>query len=134
MTLYLTLEQVLGIHVALSHASPLGARVRDVGLVQSAVARPQATVYGQEAYRGIWDKAAALLHSLASNHGFMDGDKRVAWVAAWTFLEINGHPLDPGFDVDAAEKFMLSVADGKIDSVFEVSAELKKYSRPTAMN
>ncbi|MGB3230119.1 MAG: Fic family protein, partial [Mycobacterium sp.] len=56
------------------------------GLLDAAVARPQATVFGVDAYPQVWDKAAALLQSLARNHALVDRNKRTAWAAAWTFL------------------------------------------------
>lgn len=71
--------------------------------------RPQATVFSVDAYTDNFTKAAALLQSLARNHAFVDGNKRTAWAAAWTFLHINGIPLGD-FDVDDAEVFMNDAA------------------------
>lgn len=124
MTVYLTFEQVLAIHDTL--AEPSG--IRDAGAIQSAVGRPQATAFGEDAYPTIWEKAAAFLQSLACNHGWVDGNKRTAWVAALTFLTINEHPLDPGFDQDAAEEFMVAVAEGRYDSVSDIAGELVKFA------
>lgn len=67
--------------------------VRDIGLVESAVARPGATVDGQDLYTNIFDKAAALLQSLLKNHPFVDGNKRTALTAAGLFLKMNGWKL-----------------------------------------
>jgi death-on-curing protein len=64
--------------------------VRDVGLLGSAVARPQTSVGGVDAYPDIWTKAAALLHSIVSNHPLVDGNKRLGWLATAVFLELNG--------------------------------------------
>jgi death on curing protein len=125
VTVYLTFEQVLAIHDAA--AGPSG--IRDAGAIQSAVGRPQATVFGEDAYATIWEKAAALLQSLACNHGWVDGNKRTAWVTAFTFLTVNGHPLDPGFDQDAAEEFMVAVAEGRYTDVAVIAGELLKFSR-----
>lgn len=83
--------------------------VGDYGLLDAAVARPQATVFSVDAYTDNFTKAAALLESLARNHAFVDGNKRTAWAAAWTFLHINGIPLGD-FDVDDAEVFMNDAA------------------------
>jgi death-on-curing protein len=58
-------------------------RVRDYGLLSSAAARPATIAFGHEAYPDVWEKAAALLHSLCMNHALIDGNKRLAW--AWTF-------------------------------------------------
>lgn len=63
--------------------------IRDVGLLASAVARPQTTVGGENAYRTIWLKAAALLQSVVGNHALVDGNKRLGWLSVAVFLEIN---------------------------------------------
>jgi len=63
--------------------------VRDMGLLGSAVARPQTTVFGQDAYPDIWTKAAALLQSIVNNHALIDGNKRLGWLATAVFLELN---------------------------------------------
>ncbi len=68
------------------------------------------TVFGVDAYPDLLDKAAALLQSLARNHALVDGNKRTAWAAAWTFLIINGFELAADFDVDRAEDLMNEVA------------------------
>lgn len=107
MTEYLDRDDVL---TAGSIAFGSELTVRDYGLLDAAVARPQATVFGVDAYPLVWDKAAALLQSLARNHALVDGNKRTAWAAAWTFLGINGIDLSPDFDVDRAEDLMNEVA------------------------
>lgn len=63
--------------------------VRDVGLLASAVTRPQTTVGGHDAYPSVWEKAAALLQSIVGNHALVDGNKRLGWLATAVFLEIN---------------------------------------------
>ena len=63
--------------------------IRDIGLLGSAVARPQTTVFGEDAYPDLWTKAAALLHSIVKNHALVDGNKRLGWLATAVFLEIN---------------------------------------------
>ncbi len=89
--------------------------VSDEGLLQSAIARPQTSVMGEDAYPTLWDKAAALLHSLARNHAFVDGNKRTAWASAWAFLRLNGVDLPDVYDVDYAEQLVLTAAVGDID-------------------
>jgi death on curing protein len=89
--------------------------VADEGLLQSAVARPRASVFGDDAYPALLDKAAALLHSLARNHAFVDGNKRTAWAAAWAFLRLNGIDLPDVYDVDFAEELMLAAAVGEVE-------------------
>jgi death-on-curing protein len=64
--------------------------IRDRGLLGSAAARPQVTVFGDDAYPDLWTKAAALLHSIVKNHALVDGNKRLGWVATGAFLGING--------------------------------------------
>lgn len=64
--------------------------IQDIGLLGSAVARPQTAVFGQDAYPDIWSKAAALLQSILNNHALIDGNKRLGWLATAVFLEING--------------------------------------------
>ncbi|MEU9705107.1 Fic family protein [Streptomyces sp. NPDC047981] len=123
MTYYLTLPELLNL------AERLGANeVRDYGLLDSALARPQSSVFGQDAYPDVWQKAAALMESLARNHGLVDGNKRIAWYATWVFLHINGHPLDPGFNVDEAEAFVLDVCQGALD-VPKIAAQLPTFAR-----
>lgn len=106
MTEYLDRDDVLTAGAAAVGRAP---DVADYGLLDAAVARPRATAFGLDAYPDLFTKAAALLQSLARNHAFVDGNKRTAWAAAWTFLAINGRPLGE-FDVDAAESFMYEVA------------------------
>ncbi|MER5733766.1 Fic family protein [Streptomyces sp. NPDC002138] len=123
MTRYLTLPEVLNL------AERLGTSdVRDYGLLDSALARPRSSVFGQDAYPDVWEKAAALMESLARNHGLVDGNKRIAWYAAWVFLHMNGHPLDAGFDVDEAERFVLDVCQGALD-VPKIAAQLPRFAR-----
>lgn len=122
MTRYLTLEHVIALHDAVTSPG-----IRDAGAIAAAVARPQATVFGEDAYPTDWEKAGALLHSLACNHGFTDGNKRAAWTSAATFLEVNGHPLDPAFDQREAEEFMVAVAEGRYESVADIAGALVKF-------
>ena len=90
-------------------------RVRDAGLLASAVARPRSTVFGQDAYPGLWEKAAALMESLGRNHALVDGNKRLAWNATWFFLGLNGQVLGEPLDNDAAEQFVIEVVTGKLE-------------------
>lgn len=103
--------------------------VRDAGLIVAACERPKAGVYGDEAYPGIWEKAAALLQSLACNHGFTDGNKRTAWVVTEAFLKRNGHPLELPYDQRDAEALVLAVATGKLRDVPSIASALVKFSK-----
>lgn len=103
-------------------------QVRDYGLLDAAIARPKATAFGLDAYPDDFTKAAALLQSLARNHAFVDGNKRTAWAAAWTFLHINGTELAAGFDVDDAEAVMNQVATDADLAVDVVASKLSTYA------
>lgn len=92
-TKYLTVAQVLFIHDQMIKRFGGSFGVRDLGLVESAVARPQASFDGQDLYVDILDKAAALLQSLLKNHPFVDGNKRIALTSAGLFLKLNGWKL-----------------------------------------
>lgn len=118
--IYLTLPELL--HVA---ERTLGgeAAVRDYGLLESALARPRATVFGDDAYDTIEAKAAALLHSLARNHALIDGNKRLALAAMIAFLGVNGRRLT--FTNDEAYGFVMSVAAGELDDVAIIADHLK---------
>ena len=84
-TEYLDLEDLLSMVRALG----IGP-VRDLGLLDSAAARPRASAFGEHAYPTIELKAAALLHSLARHHPLVDGNKRLSWLAVIVFLDLNG--------------------------------------------
>ena len=87
--------------------------VRDLGLLDSAIARPRSSAFGVDAYPTIEIKAAALLHSLAGNHPLVDGSKRLAWLATVVFLELNG--LAPELAGDEAFDVVWEVASGESD-------------------
>lgn len=107
MTVYLDLPQAAAI------AADMGLHVRDVGLLSSAVARPESSMFGVEAYPDLFVKAAALFSSLAQNHPFFDGNRRFAWVATLTFLELNGVVID--MTTDSAFELVLNVAQSRLD-------------------
>jgi death-on-curing protein len=88
--------------------------VRDLGLLASAAARPEMSVFGEDAYPAFEGKAAALLHSIARNHPLVDGNKRLAWAATRTFCLLNGRDLTYE-SVDVAEQFVLDVAAGALE-------------------
>jgi len=88
--------------------------VRDIGLLDSAAHRPQASAFGKDAYPTIDEKAAALLEAVARNHALVDGNKRVAWAAAVVFYDLNGFDLDPP-TVDEAVELVVAVASGQVD-------------------
>ena len=93
--------------------------VRDMGLLESTLARPQATVFGEEAYPGLNAKAAALCHSIAKNHALVDGNKRLALAALMAFLGLNGRRLT--LTEDAAYDLIQGIASGALDGVDEIA-------------
>ena len=119
---YLELVDVLRIAGAVQGAVP-----GDVGLVQSAVARPMTSVFGADAYPDLHTKVAALLHSLARNHPFIDGNKRVAFLAAGAFYFANVlllvAPDDPAYEL------VIAVATGQLE-VPEIAAALTGWVVP----
>lgn len=102
---YLTLEDVL----ALIGDLQVGP-IRDIGLLDSAVHRPQVSVLGADAYPGIDDKAAVLLESLVRNHALVDGNKRIGWLATVIFYGLNGITLEAP-DNDAYD-LVIAIASG----------------------
>jgi len=123
--IYLTLPELL--HVA-ERALGNEPAVRDAGLLESALARPQASAFGSEAYPGLDAKAAALLHSLARNHALIDGNKRLALAAAIAFYGVNGRRLI--LTNDEAYELILDIAAGKLDSVDDIAAILATATEP----
>jgi death-on-curing protein len=124
MTDYLTVDDLL--EVARRVVGD-GYQVRDAGLLASAVARPASKVFGQDAYPGIWEKAAALMESLGRNHALVDGNKRLAWTATWFFLGINGHRLAEPLDEDAAEQFVHDTVTGKLE-IHQIASTLVTFA------
>ncbi len=88
---YLSAEEVLAIHALIIERFGGLHGIRDLGLLESAVARPQSGFGDFEAYPTVWDKAAVLAHSLIKNHAFLDGNKRTGMMSAAAFLELNGY-------------------------------------------
>jgi death on curing protein len=118
---YLDLEDLLGL-VRDLRTGP----VRDVGLLDSAAARPRSGAFGEDAYPTLSLKAAALLHSLVGNHALVDGNKRLGWLATVVFLDVNGHA--PDLDDDEAFTLVMDVAAGRVD-VEEIAARLQVARR-----
>jgi len=118
---YLTLEESLLAVRAVHGGDPL-TYVRDTVLLQSALERPAATLFGRDAYPDIYAKGAALLHSLVRNHALLDGNKRTGWILCVLFFELNGH--DERYDEDAMFDFILAVAAGEIEEIGEIARRL----------
>jgi death on curing protein len=94
--------------------------VRDFGLLESALARPRATVFGVDAYPTLPGKAAALLASVCGNHSLIDGNKRMGWIAVRAFCALNGAELRA--HEDEAYEFVMTVAGGTVDDVGPIEA------------
>ena len=121
---YLTVDDLLEVARRVVDGEVL---IRDAGLLASAAARPKTTVFGQDAYPGIWEKAAALMESLGRNHALIDGNKRLAWTATWLFLGLNGHMLREPLDEDVAEQFVIDVVTGKLE-IPQIAGGLLSFS------
>jgi death on curing protein len=103
------------------------ARVRDFADLDAALARPRQTEDGRELLPGIWDKAAALMESLAHSYALVDGNKRLTWNATWYFLGVNGHPLAEPLDEEAAFQFMYDLVRGRI-TASAIAERLQKFA------
>lgn len=101
--------------------------VRDVGLLDSAAARPQATAFGEPAYPTVPLRAAALLHSLVGNHALVDGNKRLGWLATVVFLDLDA--CDVELSDDDAFQLVMDVAAGSAQ-VEEIAQRLRVRPRP----
>ena len=123
--IYLTLSELLHIAARVLGSDP---PVRDAGLLESAVARPQATAFGTDAYPDLDSKAAALLHSLARNHALVDGNKRLALAAVIAFYGVNGRRLT--LTNGEAYDLIIDVATGHLDSVEEITRRLRAATEP----
>lgn len=124
---YLSLEEVIELHDALISASGGSEGIRDIGLLESAIAQPSMGAFGQDLYPTIVEKAAALLFSLAKNHAFTDGNKRIAHHAADVFLKQNGFKIVG--DVDEQETVVLAVASSEMARE-ELAAWLAQHIAP----
>ena len=104
--------------------------VRDCGLLEAALARPQATVFGKDAYPSLDAEAAALLHSLARNHALIDGDRRLALAAVIVFYGLNGRRLT--LTNGQAYDLVMKVAAGELDQVEDIMAVLQGATAPAS--
>lgn len=117
--IYLTLPELL--RVAEQVLGP-DMKIRDLGLLEAALARPQTTAFGADAYPTLDEKAAALLHSLARNHALVDGHKRLALSGLIAFYGVNGRRLI--LTNDAAYELVMTIASGELDTVAEIAGVL----------
>ena len=117
---YLTLDDVLAL------TARAGFTIADYGLVESALARPQASVFGEDAYPTIHQKAAALLQSMATNQALADGNKRTAWAATRLFYGLNDYRITATED----ERFelIIAVATRELGTVTMIAARLAQMA------
>jgi death on curing protein len=122
VTEHLDLEDLL---VAAEVALGGPPQVRDIGILEAAVARTRASVYGEDAYPDLHAKAAALLHSIVTGHALIDGNKRLGWVSVRLFYRLNGSdlrvPIDDAFDL------VTSIADGSLRDVPAIAERLRPW-------
>lgn len=116
---YLDLDDLVDLAERLFGSTP---PIRDVGLLGSAVARPQTTAFGVDAYPDLWAKAGALLLSIVKNHALVDGNKRLGWLATAVFLDINGIDVSVASNDDVYE-LVMDVAAGS-HTIAEVAERL----------
>jgi death-on-curing protein len=122
VTEHLDLEDLL---VAADVALGGPPQVRDIGILEAAVARARASVYGEDAYPDRHAKAAALLHSIVTGHALVDGNKRLGWVIVRLFYRMNGSdlrvPIDEAFDL------VTWIADGSLRDVPDIAGRLRPW-------
>ncbi|MFE7514397.1 type II toxin-antitoxin system death-on-curing family toxin [Streptomyces sp. NPDC057540] len=99
--------------------------LRAPGLLASAVHRPRARMFGESAYDDVYEQAAALLHAIATNHPFVDGNKRAAWLSAATFLAVNGVDL-ADVDLERAYDLVIGVAGGALADIADIARRLRE--------
>ena len=129
MVKYLTAEEILAAHAEIIDRYGGSHGLRDLSLLESAVARPRAGYGDFEAYATLWGKAAALLQSLVLNHPFVDGNKRTGVVASLLFVERNGYVIDVSQRV--LVQLALRVASQKLDHA-AIARWLETHSIPAA--
>lgn len=124
--IYLTLEQMLLIHEDQVVRYGGSSGLRNLPLLESAIFRPQSSFGGDDLYRTVFHKAAALMHSIILNHAFVDGNKRTGTASMLVFLELNGYRL-------YVSQKKLEEASVKVESkewsIGQISSWLRKNSK-----
>ncbi|GAB3767616.1 type II toxin-antitoxin system death-on-curing family toxin [Microlunatus parietis] len=129
MTYFLTLEDVTDLGIAMMAEEGEDFLIADPGLLESALARPRASAFGEPAYPNLPAQAAALMHSLARNDPLVDGNKRLAWAATKLFLLFNGITLR-ATSLQEGERFVLGVATGSLD-LLDIGQRIANWSTPS---
>lgn len=123
---YLDINQVLAIHHEVIKQAGGSQGARDLGLLDSAVARPRASFGGEDLYPDIFSKAAALAHSLIRNHPFIDGNKRTGYMAMRLFLNLNRYDFKAS--LDERYKLVIEIAE-KVKDEESIAMWLKEHTQ-----
>ena len=118
--IYLTYADLLHVAERTLGETPV---VRDAGLLESAAARPQTSVFGDDAYPRLEDKAAALCQSIARNHALVDGNKRLALAGLIAFLGVNGRRLT--LTNDQAYDLIVAIATGQLNEILDIAERIR---------
>jgi death on curing protein len=113
MIRYLTLIEVLELHRKILEQSGGALGIRDMGLLESAIAQPRMMFDGEELYPGLLEKAAVLGFLIIMNYPFLDGNKRTGHASMETFLVLNRFEINAS--VDEQERVVLAIASGKLE-------------------
>ena len=122
---FLTLKELIELHRRLIEQSGGSPGIRDLGLLESALAHPRMMFGGEDLYPTVVEKASALGFSLIKNHPFVDGNKRAGHAAMEVLLVLNGHEIDAG--VDEQERVILRLAAGELGRE-EFTAWLRRHA------
>jgi len=124
---FLEVDEIVALHARQLAAFGGSPGVRDLGLLESAVAQPRATFGGEFVHADIFAMAAAYAFHIAENQPFVDGNKRTALDAALVFLHLNGYVVDD--PADGLYDAMIAIAERRLtrDGLGEL---LRKWSRP----
>jgi death-on-curing protein len=122
---FLTIEEVVTLHdLQLKHFGGLQG-IRDTGLLESALAMPQAGFGGHFVHEDIFEMAAAYVFHLVKNHPFIDGNKRVGFHSGFVFLGLNGYLLD--MDQDDAYDLVIATAEGRATKA-DIAAAFREHA------
>lgn len=122
----LNLELLLQLHVLAIKQSGGSEGIRDMGRLESALASQSQEVFGEELYKNIFEKSAAITRAIIADHPFVDGNKRTGMLCGITFIEINGYKTD--IPEGMLEDFAVQIAVEKCD-VAEIANWFEKNSQ-----
>jgi death-on-curing protein len=123
----ITIDEVLILHEKSIQVFGGSHGIRDMGMLESAVERPNATFGGEELYPTIFTKAAAILESIVKNHPFVDGNKRTGWLACFAIMELQGYHFT--LTQDEAYDFVIRVASSHLE-LEDIALFIKLHSVP----